>query len=87
MTQTPISKAIEQLSQYHVKYDHLDNMLISRDDVLKALTELLQYEREVIESAYEIGGIESKALAVNGFSKYKNSTDYFTKTFINNGNN
>lgn len=99
MTQTPLQRAIEQLNskitiskqdmEYYRQTAQMNSVKTEHDiqngllQSIQILTDLLPYEREVIESAYEIGGIESKALAVNGFSKYKNSTDYFTKTFNN----
>jgi len=83
--QTALTKAIEQINQFHVKYDHLDNMLISKDDVLKALTDLLPYEREVIEQIYEDVDDDRISYHAGEKVKYHNSTDYFTQTFTDNG--
>ncbi len=78
--QTALQKAIEQLSQYRDSHNNMReaNMI---DICIDKLTDLLPYDREVIENAYEIGGINSKAKSIYGFSEYKNKTDYFTKTF------
>jgi hypothetical protein len=80
--QTALTKAIEYVKEELLSNEDNTIRQSARHAIL-ILTDLLPYEREVIEDAYEIGGIESKALSVHGFSKYKNSTDYFTKTFTN----
>jgi hypothetical protein len=82
--QTALTKAIGAINQFHVKYDHLDNMLINKDDVLTALTDLLPYEREVIEGAFGVGRLDG--MHDDLLRLYDNSTDYFTKTFTDNGN-
>jgi hypothetical protein len=79
--QTAITKAIKQLKANSIIEIRQDIYRDAINNAIQILTDLLPYEREVIEDAYEIGGIESKALSVHGFSKYKNSTDYFTQTF------
>ena len=50
--------------------------------VVLHLYSLLPYEREVIQEAYYDGSVASKSISFNGIANYKNSTDYFTKTFI-----
>jgi hypothetical protein len=80
--QTALQKAIEQIenrmkvTKNEVRWGELNKIHIM-------LKTLLPYERETIEAAYKDGGINSKAMAVNGFSKYKNSQDYFAKTYSN----
>ena len=83
MAATAIQKAIEQLSEYRDTYNSMCDEFTLIDNCVDKLTELLPYERETIEAAYEIGGINSEAMAVNGFSKYNNEQDYFTKTYQN----
>lgn len=83
MAQTALTKALQQIKALYVKYDHLDNMLLNRDDVIQLLTDLLPYEREVIEGAYRQGESDTSKQSVLGiFNRpYKNRYDYFTKTY------
>jgi hypothetical protein len=68
MADTAITKALEKIKGLHVKYDHLDNMLLNRDDAIDILTDLLPYERETIEAAHKDW-------------QFTNSENYFTKTY------
>ena len=99
MAQTALQKAIEQIKskiaiskqdmEYYRQTIQMDSVRTEHDiqtgllQSIQILTDLLPYERETIEAAYKDGGINSKAMAVNGFSKYNNSQDYFTKTYQN----
>ena len=82
MTQTPISKAIEQLNGLINMYEGMDNAVTCFKDAIQILTELLPYEREVIEGAYSDGANDEAFGRLLG-SVADNSTDYFTKTFTN----
>ena len=100
MAQTAITKAIEQLqskiaiSKQDMEYYRktiLMGSVRSEHDIqtgllqsIQILTDLLPYERETIEAAYKVGGINSKAISFNGISEYKNEQDYFTKTYNQN---
>lgn len=81
MTQTPISKAIEQLKE---KIENSNYALYAKgcEDAIDILTDLLPYEREVIEIAYS-DGVNDEAFGRLLGSVADNSTDYFTKTFTN----
>lgn len=83
--QTALQKAIEQISQYRDTYNPMCDEFTIIDKCVDTLTELLPYEREVIQEAYYDGGVASKSISFNGIANYKNSTDYFTKTFTENG--
>lgn len=80
MAQTALTKALQQIKALYVKYDHLDNMLLNRDDVIQLLTDLLPYERETIEAAYS-DGVNDEAFGRLLGSVADNSQDYFTKTY------
>lgn len=81
MTQTPLTKAIKQLSQYRDNHNKMcDTNMI--DICIDKLTDLLPYEREVIEGAYNQGS--SDEIVDNEFQQFESSSDYFTKTFTNN---
>jgi hypothetical protein len=82
MTQTAITKAIKELKE-KIENSNYALYALGCEDAIEILTDLLTYERETIEEAYEIGGINSKAISFNGISEYKNKTDYFTKTYTN----
>lgn len=77
MTQTPITKAIEQLSQYRDTYNPMCDEFTMIDNCVEKLTDLLPYEREVIEGAFRDGDHNED---------FNSQSDYFTKTFTNNGN-
>jgi|688.fasta_scaffold569777_2 hypothetical protein len=79
MLQTAITKAIEQIKA-DGEYKHI-HYQSACDKAIQILTDLLPYERETIETAYKVGGINSKAISFNGISEYRNSQDYFTKTY------
>lgn len=101
MKQTPITKAIEQLNskitiskqdmEYYRQTAQMNSVKTEHDiqngllHAIQILTELLPYEREVIQEAYYDGSVASKSISFNGIANYKNSTDYFTKTFTENG--
>ena len=80
--QTPISKAIEAIRKAPTDFNHKDDATLTVDDVLNILTDLLPYEREVIEGAYSDGANDEAFGRLLG-SVADNSTDYFTKTFNN----
>jgi hypothetical protein len=84
MAQTAITKAIEQIKGLHVKYDHLDNMLLNRDDTIDILTDLLPYERETIEAAYRDGSKDMDKAHWQVDREHSDSQDYFTKTYNQN---
>jgi hypothetical protein len=81
MAQTALQRAIEQIKadgQYkHIHYQS------ACDKAIQILTDLLPYEREVIQKAYYDGNAASKSMSFNGISEYINSQDYFTKTYTN----
>ena len=82
MAQTALTKALQQIKALYVKYDHLDNMLLNRDDVIQLLTDLLPYEREIIQNSYNQGDEDRYDMSLlREEPKYKNSNDYFTKTY------
>ena len=82
MTQTPISKAIEQLKE-KIKNSNYALYTIGCEDAIQILTDLLPYEREVIEQIYEDVDDDRIAYQAGEKVKYHSSTDYFTKTFNN----
>jgi len=79
MTQTPISKAIESIKKAPTDFNYKDDAILTVEDVLNILTDLLPYEREVIEGAFSDG-----CFNMLHDNPYNNKFDYFTKTFINN---
>ena len=84
MTQTPISKAIEQLRKAPTDFNYKDDATLTVEDVLNILTDLLPYEREIIQNSYNQGDEDRYDMSLlREEPKYKNSTDYFTKTFTN----
>jgi hypothetical protein len=83
MADTALQKAIEQLSEYRDTYNPMCDEFTIIDKCIDELTDLLPYERETIEAAYNDGGINSKAISCIGISQYKNEKDYFTKTYQN----
>lgn len=82
MTQTPLTKAIEQLRKAPTDFNYKDDATLTVEDVLNIITDLLPYEREVIEGAYSDGANDEAFGRLLG-SVADNSTDYFTKTFNN----
>ena len=78
MAQTALHKAIEQIKadgQYkHIHYQS------ACDNAIQILTDLLPYERETIEGAYEIG-VNDEAFGNLMGSVADNAEDYFTKTY------
>jgi hypothetical protein len=82
MAQTAITKAIKELKE-KIENSNYALYALGCEDAIEILTDLLTYERETIEAAYKDGGINSKAMAINGFSNYNNSQDYFDKTYTN----
>lgn len=82
MTQTPLQKAIEQLKE-KIENSNYALYAIGCKDAIQILTDLLSYEREVIELAYG-DGVNDEAFGRLLGSVADNSTDYFTKTFTNN---
>jgi hypothetical protein len=81
MADTALQRAIEQLQSKIKDYDGVDNAATCFNEAIQILTDLLPYERETIETAYKVGGINSKAISFNGISEYRNTQDYFTKTY------
>lgn len=95
MAQTALQKAIEQLqskiaiSKQDMEYYRktiLMGSVRSEHDIqtgllqsIQILTDLLPYERETIESAYEDGSTNLEF----GTPSYVHKTDYFTKTYTN----
>lgn len=84
MTQTPITKAIEQLKGLINMYEGMDNAVTCFKDAIQILTDLLPYEREVIEGAYNQGDYDCGRGEFGGIPEFRNKSDYFTKTFTNN---
>ena len=95
MTQTPIQKSIQYFNENlnGLRFNIMEmtskreidkNRLIEKTlvQVVKDLTDLLPYEREVIEGAYSDGANDEAFGRLLG-SVADNSTDYFTKTFTN----
>jgi hypothetical protein len=82
MAYTALTKAIEQIkadSEYrHIHYQS------ACDKAIKILTDLLPYERETIEAAYDQGADDLGSTEFGGVRGYKNKTDYFTKTYNQN---
>lgn len=101
MTQTPLQRAIEQLNskitiskqdmEYYRKTAQMNSVRTEHDiqngllQSIQILSDLLPYEREVIEWAYSDGANDEAFGRLLG-SVADISTDYFTKTFTNNGN-
>lgn len=97
MTQTPIQKSIQYFNENlnGLRFNIMEmtskreidkNRLIEKTlvQVVKDLTDLLPYEREVIEGAYNQGDEDRYNMSLlREKPKYHNSTDYFTKTFTN----
>lgn len=83
MTQTPITKAIEQLKE-HKSNSYTTLYRLGCQSAIDTLIELLPYEREVIEGAYNQGDDDRYDMDCDEEPKYKTATDYFTKTFTNN---
>jgi len=83
--QTALTKAIERINSLINMYDGMDNAVTCFKDSIQILTDLLPYEREVIEDAYS-DGVNDEAFGRLLGSVADNSTDYFTKTFTDNGN-
>jgi len=84
--QTALQKAIEAIRKAPTDFNHKDDATLTVDDVLNILTDLLQYEREVIEEAYGQGDYDCGKGEFGGTPEFANKTDYFTKTFTENGN-
>jgi hypothetical protein len=79
MADTALSKAIEQIKadgQYkHIHYQS------ACDKAIQILTDLLPYERETIEAAYNQGADDLGASEFGSIRGYRNKQDYFTKTY------
>lgn len=84
--QTALQKAIDRINSLINMYDGMDNAVTCFKDSIQILTDLLQYEREVIEQIYEDVDDDRIAYQAGEKVKYHNSNDYFTKTFTDNGN-
>ncbi len=84
MTQTPLQRAIEQISQYRDTYNPMCDEFTMIDNCVDKLTDLLPYERDVIEDAYS-DGVNDESFGRLLGSVADNSNDYFTKTFTDNG--
>lgn len=82
MAQTPITKAIEQLKE---KIENSNYALYAKgcEDAIDILTALLPYEREIIESAYQLGDDDANRENIGdvGDRQYINKKDYFITTY------
>lgn len=94
MTQTPLQKAIEQLNgkitiskqdmEYYRKTAQMNSVRTEHDlqngllQSIQILTDLLPYEREVIEGAFSDGNFN-----MHDANPHNTKSDYFTKTFNN----
>jgi hypothetical protein len=81
MADTAITKAIQQIkadSEY--KVPHYQSAC---DKAIKILTDLLPYEREVIEKTFQDADKDRADYENGGKVKYLNSNHYFTKTYQN----
>lgn len=82
MTQTPISKAIQYVKEELLSNE--DNTIRqSAKHAIQILTDLLPYEREVIEGAYIQGKNDESDTWVANEPKFTDKSDYFAKTFTN----
>jgi len=80
--QTALTKAIERINSLINMYDGMDNAVTCFKDSIQILTDLLPYEREVIQNSYNQGDEDRYDMSLlKEVPKYKNSSDYFTKTF------
>ena len=78
--QTALQKAIEQLKE-HKSNSYTTLYRLGCQNAIDTLTELLPYEREVIEDAYNQGADDLGSTEFGGTPGYRNKSDYFTKTF------
>jgi hypothetical protein len=78
MTQTAITKAIKELKE-KIENSNYALYALGCEDAIEILTDLLTYERETIEAAYEDGSTNLEF----GTPDYLHKTDYFTKTYTN----
>jgi len=79
--QTALTKAIEAIKKAPTDFNHKDDATLTVDDVLNILTDLLPYEREVIEDAYSQGIYNVTCEAMGLDVDYANKSDYFEKAF------
>jgi hypothetical protein len=77
MAQTAITKALQKIKVNSTIEIRPDIYRDAINDVVKILTDLLPYERETIEAAYEDGNTNLEF----GTPNYVHKTDYFTKTY------
>ena len=98
MKQTPITKAIEQLNskitiskqdmEYYRQTAQMNSVKTEHDiqngllHAIQILTDLLPYEREVIEQTFQDADDDRVAYENGNGIKYLNPNHYFTKTFI-----
>ena len=71
-----------QMNSVRTEHDLQNGLLQS----IQILTDLLPYERDVIEGAYKQGDYDCGRGEFGGIPEFRNKSDYFTKTFTNNGN-
>lgn len=85
--QTALQKAIVEL-QSRIDENTTEDESMYLNGIIKQLTDLLPYEREVIEDVYEQADSDGSAETMGGMAnrQYKGFNDYFNKTFTDNGN-
>lgn len=83
--QTPITKAIEELKVNSIIEIRPDIYRHAINNAIQVLTDLLPYEREVIEDAYGQGDYDCGRGEFGGTPEFIDKSDYFTKTFTDNG--
>lgn len=80
--QTALTKAIQYVKEELLSNE--DNTIRqSARHAIQILTDLLPYERDVIEETYKKGEFNFGASIFDDGSDCISSTDYFTKTFTN----
>ena len=78
--QTALTKAIVEL-QSRIDENTTEDESMYLNGIVKQLTDLLPYEREVIEDAYEKGIYNVTCDAMGLDVDYANKSDYFEKAF------
>ena len=74
-TQIEILKSVREVS------DHADSAIRVLYSLKESVKNILPYERECIEKAYNQGEMDCSASEFGGQGEYKNEYDYFTKTY------
>lgn len=75
---TPLQKAIDQLKE-HKSNSYTMLYRLGCQNAIDTLTDLLRYEREVIEEAFSDGNFN-----LHDANPHNTKSDYFTKKFTNN---